>query len=70
MISKKEFTEKLARKIKQIREAKGLSQEELAYQAGLYRTYIGHIENIRYSPSAYVLYKIVRALKVELRELF
>jgi transcriptional regulator with XRE-family HTH domain len=69
MLSKKEFTERLARRVKQVRVEKGISQEELAYQAGLYRTYVGHIENARYSPSSYVLYRIAKALKVELKNL-
>lgn len=63
MLSKKEFTIEVGKRIKRIREEKGMSQEELAYGAGLYRTYIGHLENARYSPSAYVLYKITKALK-------
>ena len=69
MLSKKEFTQKLAKRIKQLREAKGISQEELAYRAGLYRTYVGHLENARYSPSSYVVYKIARALKVKSSDL-
>jgi len=69
MLSKKEFTQRLAKRIKELREAKGMSQEELAYRAGLYRTYIGHIENARYSPSAYVVYKIAKALKINSSEL-
>lgn len=69
MLSKKTFTEQIARKIKQIRETKKLSQEELADRAELYRTYVGHIENGRYSPSGYVLYKIAQALKVSSKEL-
>lgn len=65
MLSKKEFTIRLAKKIKEVREAKGISQEELADRAELYRTYIGHIENARYSPSAFVIYKIARALEIK-----
>ena len=65
MFTKKQFTIKLAKKIRQLRKEKGMSQEELAHEAGLYRTYVGHIEKGRYSPSAYVLYKISRALKVK-----
>lgn len=66
MLSKKEFTVEVGKRIKKFREEKGLSQEELAYGAGLYRTYIGHLENARYSPSAYILYKISKVLKVDL----
>jgi len=69
MLSKDAFTRKVAKRIKEVREKKGVSQEELAHKAGLYRTYVGHLENARYSPSAYVLYKISKVLKVDLSEL-
>lgn len=64
MLSKREFTLKLAKRLRELREKEGMSQEELADRAGLYRTYIGHIENGRYSPSAYVVYKIAKSLGV------
>lgn len=64
MLNKQKFTEAVGKKIKKAREEKGISQEELAYRTGLYRTYIGHLENARYSPSAFVLYKISKALGV------
>lgn len=70
MLSKRDFTVKLAQRIKVMREQQGLSQEELADRAELYRTYVGHIEKVRYSPSAYVLYKIASALKVDFFKLF
>jgi transcriptional regulator with XRE-family HTH domain len=69
MLSKDEFTKRIAKRIKAVREAKGISQEELADKAGLYRTYIGHLENARYSPSGYVLYKLALALKVGVDQL-
>lgn len=69
MLSKASFTEKVGKNIKKIREAKGMSQEDLAHKAGFYRTYIGHLETSTYSPSAYTLYKIASALKVELADL-
>ena len=47
-----------------------MSQEDLAHKAGLYRTYVGHLENARYSPSAYVLYKIGKVLKVKVSEFY
>lgn len=70
MLSKAEFTEKVAKKVRVLREAKKISQEQLAHDAQLYRTYINHIESGRYSPSGYVIYKIASALKVPLSELF
>lgn len=64
MLSKSEFTQRLAKRVKELRMAKKLSQEQLAHDAQLYRTYINHIESGRYSPSGYVIYKIAAALKV------
>jgi transcriptional regulator with XRE-family HTH domain len=70
MLSKDEFTEKFSKRLKTIRNSKKISQEELAYRAGLYRTYVGHLENARYSPSGHVIYKIAKALKISATELF
>jgi len=70
MLSKGAFTKKIGENIKRLREERGLSQEELAHQAGLYRTYVGHLENARYSPSAYLLYKLATIFKVNISELF
>lgn len=64
MLSKVEFTKRLAKRLKDLRKAKGMSQEQLAHEAELYRTYINHLETERYSPSGYVIYKIAKALKV------
>lgn len=69
MLSKPEYTKEVAKKIKEIREAKKISQEQLAHDAQLYRTYINHIESGRYSPSGYVIYKIATALKIRLSDL-
>ncbi len=70
LLGKQEFTSKLAGNIKKARKAKGMSQEALAYEAKLYRTYVGHIETGTYSPSAYTVYKISEALKTPIYELF
>lgn len=53
-----------------MRQKRDMSQEELADKAGLYRTYVGHIENGRYNPSVYILYKIVKALDIDPRDFF
>jgi len=70
MLLKKEFTTEVGKRIKKWREKRNISQEELAHRAGLYRTYVGHLENARYSPSAYVLYKIARVLRVDIFDFF
>lgn len=70
LLSKKEFSKRLAEKIRRVRKSKGLSQEAAAYEAGLYRTYLGHIETSTYSSSAYTLYKVVKAFNVPISEIF
>ena len=70
MLSKEEFSKAVGKKIRFYRNKAGISQEELAYRCGLYRTYIGHLENARYSPTAYVLWKIARELKVPIEKFF
>ena len=70
MLSKEEFTREVGKRIKFYRNKIGISQEELAYRCGLYRTYVGHLENARYSPTAYVLWKIAKELKVPIEKFF
>lgn len=65
MLSKVEFTKKLAKRVKELRLIKKLSQEQLAHDAELYRTYVNHIESGRYAPSGYVIYKLAHALRVK-----
>ena len=52
-------------RIKQMRRAKGLSQEELADLAGCHRTYVGMLERGEGNPSLGVLSNIAEALGVE-----
>lgn len=70
MLSKKEFTTEVGKRIKKWRVKRNVSQEELADRAGLYRTYVGHLENARYSPSAYILYKLALVLKINVSDFF
>jgi transcriptional regulator with XRE-family HTH domain len=44
---------------------KGLSQEELAFRAGIDRSYISMLENGAYSATVTMLGKLARALAVE-----
>lgn len=69
MLSKEKLAQAIGKKLKTARENADMSQEDLAYRAGFYRTYIGHIEVGRYMPSAYTLYKIAKALKISSDEL-
>lgn len=60
---------KLGNKVKQIRQKKTLSQEELAFESGLHRTYISDIERGSRNVSIKNIEKIAKALGVSLKEL-
>lgn len=49
-----------------VRQALGISQEELAFRAGLHRTYIGMVERAERSISLQNAKKIADALNVKL----
>lgn len=53
----------VAERVKRERKAAGLSQEELAFEAGLDRTYISQVERSKRNVTVVVLARIARALK-------
>ena len=55
--------------LRKIRSAKKISQEKLAHDADLDRTYISSLEREVYSPTLEVIARIARALDVEVVEL-
>jgi len=55
--------------VKRRRQAAGLSQEALAGQAGLHRTYIGLLELGMRMPSIEVLQKVTKGLKTTMTDL-
>lgn len=61
---------KVGSKIKKVRETKGISQKDLAYDADLDRSYIASIEVGKRNVSIINLEKIAKALKIPLYELF
>ncbi len=62
---KDKLTKEIGQRVRAEREKKKLSQEELADMAGFYRTYVGHIETGTYSPSAFTLWRIAKALNID-----
>lgn len=58
-----------ARNLRILRKQKGLSQEELAFQAGINRNYVGQIEREEKSPTVDIVEKLAIALGTEPVEL-
>ena len=56
--------------IKKVREAKGLSQKELAISCKMDQSHYSRVENGKTDPSFSIVVRIAKALGVELHELF
>lgn len=59
----------LANRIKELRDQKGISQEELAHRAGLSRTGMGFLETGKRWPRLDTLIKVADGLNITLDEL-
>ncbi len=59
----------LAKNVRELREAKGLSQEMLALESEVDRTYVSQIERGMCNPSLRVLHQIASVLKVQMADL-
>jgi transcriptional regulator with XRE-family HTH domain len=59
----------LGRNVRRLRKQKGLTQEELAFEAEIDLTYVGGIERGRRNPSLLVMARIADALSVPLSKL-
>jgi transcriptional regulator with XRE-family HTH domain len=59
----------LAANVRRVRRARGVSQEQLAFDAEIDRTYVSQIERSVINPSLLVLHKVAIALKVTVVEL-
>lgn len=65
-----DIREQFGRRVRELRLAKGLSQEELAFKANVHRTYLGGIERGERNPALQNISSIAAALGVSLAELF
>lgn len=61
---------RLGRKIQKIRQEKELTQEKLADKVGVSTTWIGYIETGYRRPNLKMIYKIARALGVNVKDIF
>ena len=64
-----DVSERFAAVVRQLREARGWSQERLAHRAQLNRSYMGEIERATAMPSLATAGKLAQALEVPLSEL-
>jgi DNA-binding XRE family transcriptional regulator len=63
---KKEFGKIVGKRIRDVRKAKGFTQEKIAEIAGYDVAYIGHLETGLYSPSVYTVWRIAKAINMDL----
>ena len=64
-----ELCKTLAYNVRRLRLARGVSQEQLAFDADIDRTYVSQIERSVINPSLLVLHKVAIALEVSVLDL-
>jgi transcriptional regulator with XRE-family HTH domain len=64
-----EIRRRLGLNVTRLRHKRGLSQEALAFESGLHRTYISGVERGVRNPTVVVLDQLAAALKVPVHEL-
>lgn len=69
MISEHEILNLFAKRVRHYRNLLKISQEELAFRAGLHRTYIGMIERAEKNITLVNIEKIAKALEVSICDL-
>lgn len=66
---KPDIQKNFGRKMASVRVGKKITQENLAFELNVDRTYISYIERGLRNPSLFMLWKISRALKIKFSEL-
>jgi transcriptional regulator with XRE-family HTH domain len=61
--------ERVAMRLKELRKRRGWSQEKLAHEAGISRTYLARLETARQDPTLSTLEKLAEALGVKVAKL-
>jgi transcriptional regulator with XRE-family HTH domain len=64
-VSTSRFVKDFGKRVRELREARGLSQEELGHRARLHRTAISFVERAERSATLETVEKLARALRVE-----
>ena len=65
-----EIKEKVGKRLRELRKAKGLSQEKFSYECNLDRTYIASIEQGKRNVSIVNIEKITKTLNISLSVFF
>ncbi len=68
MAAKDPMLRQLGQYLRRIREQRGRSQEELAHECGLHRTYIGAVERGEYNVTILTLRRITDTLGITLAD--
>lgn len=68
-IMKSEILIQFGNRVKALRKAQNMSQEDLADAAGLHRTYIGMIERAEKNITLVNIEKIAKALKIKIKDI-
>lgn len=61
---------KFGKRVRQLRLAAGMTQEDLAHRCGLFRTYMSRIETGRANPTLTMIDALAGSLKVPVAQLF
>lgn len=64
-----DIRKRLAKNLRRIRTEKGLSQEQLSFDAGIHRTFISDLERASRNPSIKIIDKLAVGLKVTVGQL-
>ncbi len=62
--------ERFGKRLKELREDKNYTQDELASIVNVHQTYIGKLETGKSNPSLLLIYKLTKALDVTLYKFF
>ena len=66
----KVFHKKFGKRIRELRKAKGMTQEQLSFEIDADNSYIANIENAHRDIPLSRIYKISKALGIPLKEIF
>ncbi len=70
MSSEDDIKRRFGERLRALRQERDLSQEELAFKAGLHRTYLSSTERGERNIALVNIHRLARALEVDIVELF